>query len=50
MGDFNSEPSSKLIKLFYYKKFLKEESKNHNKEINEKENKIKIDINNIYFL
>ena len=32
MGDFNSEPPSKLIKLFYYKKFLKEESKNYNKE------------------
>ena len=37
MGDFNSEPSSKLIKLFYYKKFLKEESKNYNKENIEKE-------------
>ena len=26
LGDFNSEPNSKLIKLFYYNKFLKSES------------------------
>ena len=48
MGDFNSEPSSKLIKLFYYNKFLKEEAKNCNKDINEKEKKIKIDLNTLY--
>ena len=48
MGDFNSEPSSKLIKLFYYKKFLKEESKNYNKENIEKDKTSKIDLNTLY--
>ena len=49
MGDFNSEPSSKLIKLFYYKKFLKDEAKNNNNEmINQKEKKTKIDLNTLY--
>ena len=48
MGDFNSEPSSKLIKLFYYKIFLKEEAKNNSNIINEKEKKTKIDLNTLY--
>jgi mRNA deadenylase 3'-5' endonuclease subunit Ccr4 len=49
VGDFNSEPSSKLIKLFYYKKFLKDEAKNNNNEIiNQKEKKTKIDLNTLY--
>ena len=48
MGDFNSEPSSKLIKLFYYKKFLKDEAKNSNNIINEKEKKTKIDLDTLY--
>ena len=49
MGDFNSEPSSKLIKLFYYKKFLKKESKSDNNNIiSDKEKKTKIDLNTLY--
>ena len=48
MGDFNSEPSSKLIKLFYYKKFLKDESISNNDIISDKEKKIKIDLNTLY--
>ena len=47
MGDFNSEPNSKLIKLFYYNKFLKEES-NDNLMIGKNNNKKDIDINTLY--
>ena len=47
MGDFNSEPSSKVIKLFYYKKFLKEEAKSSNIS-NSKEKKTKIDLNTLH--
>ena len=48
MGDFNSEPSSKLIKLFYFHKFLKDEKKNSYKLISQKEKKSKIDLNTLY--
>ena len=48
VGDFNSEPSSKIIKLFYYKAFLKNEKRINEKEINEKEKKIKIDLKTLY--
>ena len=47
MGDFNSEPSSKVIKLFYYKKFLKDEAKS-NDISNSKEKKTKIDLNTLH--
>ena len=47
MGDFNSEPSSKVIKLFYYKKFLKDEAKN-NDITNEKEKRTKIDLDTLH--
>ena len=47
MGDFNSEPNSKLIKLFYYNKFLKEES-NDNLMIGKNNKKENIDINTLY--
>ena len=45
MGDFNSEPNSKIIKLFYYDKFLKSET--NNDAMTEKEKKVKIDLNNL---
>jgi len=45
VGDFNSEPSSKLIKLFYYKKFLRNEKR---EIISEKEKKVKIDLKTLY--
>ena len=47
MGDFNSDPNSKLIKLFYYNKFLKEES-NDNLMIGKNNKKENIDINTLY--
>jgi mRNA deadenylase 3'-5' endonuclease subunit Ccr4 len=48
VGDFNSEPSSKLIKLFYYKKFLRNEKRINEKEISVKEKKTKIDLETLY--
>ena len=47
LGDFNSEPNSKLIKLFYYNKFLKEESSD-NLMIGKNNKKTDIDINTLY--
>ena len=50
MGDFNSEPNSKLIKLFYYNKFLKSEY-NKNNNINNnliRENKSDINLNTLH--
>lgn len=48
VGDFNSEPSSKLIKLFYYKKFLRNEKRINERELSEKEKKAKIDLKTLY--
>ena len=46
LGDFNSEPNSQLIKLFYYKKFLKSE-KNNDLMVG-KGRKTEIDLNTLY--
>ena len=46
LGDFNSEPNSKLIKLFYYNKFLRSES-DDNLMVG-KTKKINIDLNTLY--
>jgi len=46
LGDFNSEPNSKLIKLFYYNKFLMSES-DDNLMVG-KTKKTNIDLNTLY--
>ena len=46
LGDFNSEPNSQLIKLFYYKKLLKSEK--NNDLMFGKGNKKEIDLNTLY--
>ena len=46
LGDFNSEPNSKLIKLFYYNKFLRAESDDN--LIVGKTKKTNIDLNTLY--
>ena len=48
VGDFNSEPYSKLIKLFYYKRFLIDKTKNFENIISEKDKKTKIELNTLY--
>jgi len=46
MGDFNSEPNSQIIKLFYYNKFLKNGA--NNDLMVGKGKKVDIDLNTLY--